>query len=43
MGKRGVFKLAIHWWILGEIISGIGKHKDVIKIGEIKRVKSSEK
>jgi hypothetical protein len=25
----------IHLWILGEIISGIGKHKDVIKIGFI--------
>jgi hypothetical protein len=35
MGKYGVFQLAIYWLIFGEIISGIGKHKDVIKIGFI--------
>ena len=32
MGKHEVFKLANYWRILGEIISGIGKQRDVIRI-----------
>ena len=32
MGKHEVFKLASYWRILGEIISGISKQRDVIRI-----------